>query len=131
MNYVLDAYPLVAFFEKQSAATATQALLARAVSGGPPLLLTTVNWGEVYYVTARSHGLAAAERVVTAIEALPIEVVPADLALSRQAAAYKAAHAMSYADCFAAALAKLQGATLVTGDREFKQVEKEIKLLWV
>jgi predicted nucleic acid-binding protein len=34
---------------------------------------------------------------------------------------------MSYADCFAAALAKTQDAELVTGDREFKVVEKELK----
>jgi predicted nucleic acid-binding protein len=34
---------------------------------------------------------------------------------------------MSYADCFAAALAKIKNAELVTGDREFKVVEGELK----
>jgi predicted nucleic acid-binding protein len=34
---------------------------------------------------------------------------------------------MSYADCFAAALAKTRDAELVTGDLEFKVVEKELK----
>lgn len=131
MNYVLDAHPLVAFFEKQPAGTVTQTLLTRAVSGGYTLLLTAVNWGEVYYVAIRSHGLVAAARMTVAIEALPIEIVPVDLVLTRQAAHYKAAYKMSYADCFAAALAKLRGATLVTGDRELKQVEKDVKLLWV
>jgi predicted nucleic acid-binding protein len=38
---------------------------------------------------------------------------------------------MSYADCFAAALAKLRKAELVTGDEEFKQVEGEIKIRWI
>jgi len=38
---------------------------------------------------------------------------------------------MSYADCFAAALAKLHKAELVTGDKDFKQVESEIKILWI
>lgn len=38
---------------------------------------------------------------------------------------------MSYADCFAAALAKLRKAALVTGDKDFKQVEDEIKVHWV
>ena len=38
---------------------------------------------------------------------------------------------MSYADCFAAALAKLRKAELVTGDKEFKQVEGEVKVLWI
>jgi predicted nucleic acid-binding protein len=38
---------------------------------------------------------------------------------------------MSYADCFAAALAKLRKAELVTGDKEFRQIEGEIKVSWV
>ncbi|HSS15993.1 MAG TPA: PIN domain-containing protein [Candidatus Dormibacteraeota bacterium] len=47
--------------------------------------------------------------------------------LIRQAAVFKATKKMSYADCFAAALAKTQNAELVTGDREFKVVENELK----
>src|SRR5260221_131730 len=39
----------------------------------------------------------------------------------------KGTKAMSYADCFAAALAKTRNAELVTGDREFKVVESELK----
>jgi len=38
---------------------------------------------------------------------------------------------MSYADCYAAALAKLRRADLVTGDRDFKQVEGEMKVMWI
>ena len=34
---------------------------------------------------------------------------------------------MSLADCFAAALAKTRNAELVTGDREFKVIESELK----
>jgi predicted nucleic acid-binding protein len=38
---------------------------------------------------------------------------------------------MSYADAYAAATAKLKNALLVTGDKEFKSVEKEIKVKWI
>jgi predicted nucleic acid-binding protein len=39
---------------------------------------------------------------------------------------------MSYADCFAAALAKITNAELVTGDREFKAVENDLKKIrWI
>ena len=37
----------------------------------------------------------------------------------------------AHADCFAAALAKLHKAELVTGDEDFKQVEGEVKTLWI
>jgi predicted nucleic acid-binding protein len=38
---------------------------------------------------------------------------------------------MSYADCFAAALAKQRSVELVIGDKEFKQVEGEIEVMWL
>ena len=60
-----------------------------------------------------------------------LEYVAADLALSQQAAAFKATRKMSYADCFAAALAKTKNCELVTGDAEFKEIEKEIKIRWL
>ena len=53
------------------------------------------------------------------------------LTLAKQAAIGKATHQMSYANCFAAALAKQKNAELITGDPEFKAVEKEIKINWL
>ena len=51
--------------------------------------------------------------------------------LTLQAARYKAFHRISYADAFAAALARIRQAHLVTGDREFKHVEREVKITWI
>ena len=64
---------------------------------------------------------------------MPIELVPvdADLQLVRQAARYKASGKLAYAAAFAAALAKLRGAELVTGDADFTAVEGEIKIGWL
>ncbi len=130
MIHVLDAYALMAYFEKESGYEQVQTLLERAASG-TPLLLSAVNWGEVYYITLREHGPKAAEEVAHVVATFPIEVIPADLLIARQAATYKAAHKMSYADCFAAALAKVRKATLVTGDKEFKTLEEEIRISWL
>ena len=107
------------------------AVYRSAKESGHPLLLSTVNWGEVFYITLRKAGRARADQVVDLLSNLPVEIVPADLELARQAALFKATKKMSYADCFAAALAKLRKAELVTGDREFKQIEGEVKILWI
>jgi predicted nucleic acid-binding protein len=74
-----------------------------------------------------------AEQKAVEIAATPIEIVQVgpDLRLARQAAIFKARGKISFADCFAAALAKLENAELVTGDREFRQVEKEVKIHWL
>ncbi len=130
---VLDSWALIAFLEDEPAAEEMEKLLHQAADEKCKLLLSAVNWGEVYYNTMREVSQEAAERKAHEIASLPIEIVGVgeDLALVRQAAIFKATCKMSYADCFAAALAKLRNADLVTGDPEFKAVEKEIKLAWL
>lgn len=131
MTHVLDAYALTAYFEKESGYAKVQELLTEAAASGRPLLLSAVNWGEVFYVTYREHGKASADQIARLIDEFPVEVVPVDVPLAHQAAIYKATHKMSYADCLAAALAKVRKAALVTGDKDFKQVETEIKVVWL
>ena len=70
--------------------------------------MTTVNFGEVYYLLIRDHGLEEAGKIPQFIETLPIDFVEVDMELTKQAAFYKATKKLPYADCFAAALAKLK-----------------------
>jgi predicted nucleic acid-binding protein len=130
---VLDSWALIAFLEDEPAAKAVEKLLAQAAAEKHKLLLSVVNWGEIYYNTMRKVSQEAAEQQARAIATLPIDIVGVDddLTIARQAALYKATHRMSYADCFAAALAKVRNCELLTGDPEFKQVEKEIKINWL
>lgn len=130
---VLDSWALIAFFEDEPAAEAVEKLLAQAAAEKHKLLLSVVNWGEIYYNTMREVSQEAAEQQARAIAALPIDIVGVgdDLTLARQAAIYKATHKMACADCFAAALAKAKNCELLTGDLEFKEVEKEIKIAWL
>ena len=131
MAHVLDAFALTAYFEKESGYEKVQELLTDAASGGRKLLLSTVNWGEVYYVTHRNYGADQAHAIAQIIGTFPVELIDVSLEIARQAALFKVSHKMSYADCFAAALAKVKKATLVTGDKEFKQLEGEIKVSWL
>jgi ribonuclease VapC len=128
---VLDSWALLAFFKGEPAAAAVETLIQQAAAGKTRLLLCVVNWGEIYYGMWRAGGRAAAESVATDLAQLPIELVDADLVLARQAATFKAAHKMSYADAFAAALGKIENAELVTGDPEFQTLAKELKINWL
>lgn len=130
---VLDSWALLAFFEDEPAADRVETLLLKAEAGTHKLLLCVVNWGEIYYNIMRKVSVEAAEQKTREIAAMPIELVPvgADLQLARQAAVYKAAGRLAYADAFAAALAKLRNAELVTGDPDFKSVEEDIKVTWL
>ena len=128
---VLDSYSLIAYIEGEAGKDTMIDIFRSARDSGKTLLLSVVNWGEVYYITLREAGRERADEVAHLISTLPIQIVPADLELARQAAIFKSGKKMSYADCFAAALAKQRKAELVTGDKEFKQVEGEVKVLWL
>jgi ribonuclease VapC len=130
---VLDSWALIAFFEDEAAADAVEELIHRAAQQKHRLYLSAVNWAEIYYTTMREVSQEAAEARAADIATLPIEIVPVaeDLRLARQAAHFKARHRMSLADAFAAALAKEKKAELVTGDLEFKALDKEIKIQWL
>jgi predicted nucleic acid-binding protein len=131
---VLDSWALIAFFQDEPAAEQVENLLVKAEAGTHKLLLSVVNWGEIYYNTMRRVSQEAAEQKAREIAGLTIEIVGVDeknLDLVRQAAIYKATKRLSYADAFAAALAKIGNAELVTGDHEFNQVEDEIQINWL
>ena len=130
---VLDSWAVVAFLLDEPAAEEVEKLLLSVAEEDTRALLCVVNWGEVYYSIARAESESIAEQKMRELATLGIELVPVsdDLELVREAARLKARHKMSYADCFAAALAKIRNAELVTGDEEFRQVEKAIRVMWL
>lgn len=128
---VLDSYSLIAYIEGEAGKDTMIEIFRSARDSGRACLLSVVNWGEVYYITLREAGQPGADGVAHLISTLPIHIVPADLDLAKQAAIFKSAKKMSYADCFAAALAKHRHVELVTGDKEFKQVEGDVKISWI
>ena len=131
MVKILDASALVAYLWKQSGYEKVQDFLTKATGDEKRLLMTTVNLGEVYYLLLRDHGLEDADKILKIIETLPIDFVEVDMRLAKQAAVYKATKKIPYVDCFVAALAKLQKGELITGDKEFKTIENEVKIVWI
>ena len=125
---VLDASALMAFFEDRTGAEKVEELIGQAVSGKKELLMSVVNWGEVYYSVWRTRGREAAHKVLAEIAQLPIEVVDADIELTKLAAEFRAQHKLPYADCFAAALATLMKAAVATSDADFSTIKDEVSL---
>lgn len=130
-RYVLDSFALLAYLEGEPGAPRVQAILGLARNGGAEAILSIINYGEVLYIVERERGLPAAQKVIAAIDQLPLEVVDADRALTFAAAQVKAIHSIAYADAFAIALAQARRASVVTGDPEFQHVERLISVEWL
>lgn len=128
---VFDSWGLVAFMQDEPAASRVEALLDEARETGEPALATAVNLGEVWYTTARKRGQAEADATVRDLSRLGVVPVSVDWELAEQAARFKAKHKLAFGDCFAAALAKLRDIEVVTGDPEFKQLSREVKIFWL
>jgi ribonuclease VapC len=128
---VLDSNALLAYFRGEEAALAVKELLHKAAGADRPLHMTEVNYAEVKYALLKKDGVEAWVQAGETLKSLPIEFHPADRRLSELAADFKARFKISLADTFAAALAKEKKADLVTGDPEFKALEKEIKIVWL
>ncbi len=95
--------------------------------------MTYINVGEVYYRIAKESGLTAADGALVWLEGLPFHFSAANRDLTMEAAKLKAQYALSYADCFAAALAQRVDAAVVTGDQEFAQLERAgiVEIEWL
>ena len=124
---VLDSFALIAYFRDEAGADKVEALLHKGANEREPLHMTEVNYAEVQYIIIRTNGLPGWAAVADRLVALPIKFHPVTRELADLAARFKAAHPISLADAFAAALVKARDAELVTGAREFKAVEKDLK----
>ena len=133
-NFVLDSYALIGFLENESFAEQIEEILNNAKKGDSRLYLHAIHLGEVYYIAMREQGKNKADLVYSRIKAFPlnlIELINEELLLT--ASRLKATYPISYADSFAAAMAKIYKCLLLTGDPEFKALEKEgiIEISWL
>ncbi|HEV3513390.1 MAG TPA: type II toxin-antitoxin system VapC family toxin [Candidatus Sulfotelmatobacter sp.] len=128
-RFVLDANALISLLENRiDAATRVRSLIEEASRNQLPILLSAVNWGEVFYIAWRLHGEAQAREAETKLRQLPIVVMAADLDRATRAAALKQEHNLGYADAFAVELAIERGAWLVTANTEFAKLGKVLPL---
>ena len=128
---VLDSYALIAYLNKEEGYNKVSEIFEKCIESDEYALMCVVNFGEVYYHALRVGGEKKAQLFMEITKALPIDIVEANINLTLQAAELKAFNKMSYADAFAAALAKMKKAQLITGDKEFKVLEGEIKINWL
>jgi predicted nucleic acid-binding protein len=131
MDKILDSHGLMVFLEKETGFERIESLFIDASQEGRNLLMTTVNYGEVCYIILRECGQEKLDEIERIIETLPVEIIDVNIDLARQAARFKAGKKISYADCFAAALAKINNGEVITGDREFEVLQDEVNILWI
>lgn len=128
---VFDSHALLKLLRDEPGAEEVEKILTEAARRDQPAHMTEVNYAEVQYIVRRKDGEATWQTIARELVAAPIQFHVADRVLADSAADFKTRFKISLADAFAAALAKHQNAELVTGDREFKQLARDVKIHWL
>jgi predicted nucleic acid-binding protein len=130
-TYVFDASALFAYLWSRPGAPKVNNLLKEARPGRARVLMSAVNYGEVYGRILRDYGPEQALMAFHAVKPLPIEVLDATPQRAFKAADVKAKHRLYYVDSFAAALAIEYKATLVTSDSDFRKLGHGFPVIWL
>ena len=130
-SLVFDSWAILAYLGDEKSAQEVADLITNAHENRLPMTMSVINAGEVWYILSREISEPKADSALADLAALGIELIDVDWSITRIASTFKARGKMSYADCFAAALAKDRKSDLVTGDKEFKQVESEVNIHWL
>lgn len=130
-TYVLDANAVLHLVQDEAGAERMEVLIKEAVHQRTPLLISVVNWGEVFYHAWQRHGEEKARQTMANLSRLPLDLVPVDLPQVFKASEIKAVHKIPYVDCLAAALAEMRQAVLVTSDRDFEKLGRRVQVLWL
>ncbi len=122
---VLDANALYRFLTNGSGAELVGEVFREAAKTATPVMMSVVNFGEVYYTVAKHLGLAKADKLLSeAIGKLGLLLISVNREDATRAARLKVQYNLPYADAFAAQLAGAQH-ILVTSDYDhFRRVPR-------
>ena len=128
---VLDTWAILEWINaRQPAGKLVAELLAQADTGRIRLLMSAINAGEIHYFLRKHHSVALAKDWRALSRTLPVTMEVPAMSDIWDAAALKGQFPISYADAFAAALARKYNCALITGDREYRSVT-DLELHWI
>jgi predicted nucleic acid-binding protein len=134
-QYILDACALIAVLTAESGADKIRVILQQAFRNRARVSMNKINLLEVYYDDYRTHGSAAAVRMLEKIKETPITIISEiNDEIFLEAGRLKAVHKLSLADSIAIASASVSGAALITADHhEMDAVEaaERIRFFWI
>ena len=128
---VFDTEALLIFYLGETGANQVKTYLEKIQGREIEGLLNVVNLTELYYILYRKSPKVAEEKEAN-LRAYGIRIVPVlgDGKLWKEAGKIKGEHAMSLADAFAVATAKVEKAKLVTGgDEELNKLKLNVDLI--
>ena len=127
-NIVFDSSALIALLEGEKKGAQVIDILSKAVAEQTEIYVSVINWGEIMYVAEQKRGQEHRKKLEEAIDKMGLEIADVNRETVNQAIFFKAHYHLDYADSFAASLAFLKKAVLVTGDRDFERIKSQVSV---
>lgn len=130
---VLDSWPVMEWLKgREPVMTRFDELIHLAMMGEVQLLISNINFGEIYYNSCKEWGENRADEICEEFDGLPIRIVHPSAGGVLAAARVKARYNFPYADSFAVVLALDYGASIVTGDPDFLRFARDglVRVEW-
>lgn len=132
VNRVFDTWALLAYLNKEKTHEIVEEELINIINSNGSAFLSAINWGELRYILLRRKGgQNLFDKVNQVLINLDFQILGANLYRCTIASTYKAQGKISYADCFAAALAKEFNCPLITGDKEFLNLKDRPEIIFL
>ena len=129
---LLDSFAMLSYLNREVGFEKVRDIMADAEKAENPVFMNEVNIGEVYYILFRKRGREKAEYFLdTILPSLPLSFISNGFDDVIEASRIKAEYPLSFADCFAVATARKKNLDIITGDPEFKRVEKLVVVEWL
>ncbi|MCW3113499.1 MAG: PilT protein domain protein [Segetibacter sp.] len=133
--FVLDACGLIAYLRNEEGWEKIIKLFDTAIDLEAKVLMHAANLSEVYYDFWRVSDKITADKMISDLSKVPIELINTiSIQMIQTIGYFKTTYKISFADSFVLSTAKLNNAKVVTSDHhEFDEIEKngDITVEWI
>jgi predicted nucleic acid-binding protein len=107
-TYVLDANAVLDLVEAGAGFGKVEKCFSPPCETKFPVLLSVLNWGEVFYLLWQRRGEDKARQTLAKLSRLPLQILPVDFPQALKAGELKAVHKIPYVDCVTACISSSQ-----------------------
>ena len=130
-KFILDAGSMLAYLNNENGAETIGEILERGGRKEAKVFITAMDLAEIFHIVLKKEGRDKALKTILLIKNLPVECIGLDESLLMLAGEIRVQFPLSLGDALVAAVAKTRKAKVITGDRDFRGMEKEIECVWI
>ena len=129
MTYALDSSAILRYLDGEVGSVRVAEIIKGSLAGRHAVAVSAIHWGEVAGITAKAHGQAAVDLVLSRLSSFGFEIVPATAERAVRAAMIKVRRKIAYADAVGVELASASPEyVLVTADFDLKPAVHDAKI---